>query len=184
MGCLYFIFSLFKKNKKSYTKDPDDEYEIINQRAKLIHIMYSKDTCPYRIVDSQMDFECPICLSIMKSGTSVCYVTCGVGHGFHRKCLDRWAEESNKCPICRYHKPISISLEIIFRIYHIGGCLFRLEYRFVEDEEYRIAFIPDTPIGVIIKKAYMNAFNRNVTWEISTEGVMDWRIHHFISSIW
>ena len=42
--------------------------------------------------------ECPICYEKMTKETST-ITSCK--HMFHRKCLERWTEERQTCPLCR-----------------------------------------------------------------------------------
>lgn len=41
--------------------------------------------------------ECPVCYEELTSGV---YKT-ECGHAFHWKCMNRWMEKNNTCPICR-----------------------------------------------------------------------------------
>ena len=45
--------------------------------------------------------ECPICLVDFFEHEQVTACEEGCGHWFHRECLFRWLEESEKCPCCR-----------------------------------------------------------------------------------
>jgi Ring finger domain len=42
--------------------------------------------------------ECPICYEDMNEHLTK--LKCG--HTFHKRCLDRWAQEQCTCPYCRY----------------------------------------------------------------------------------
>ncbi|EEF35262.1 zinc finger protein, putative [Ricinus communis] len=44
--------------------------------------------------------DCPICLEEICDGVELIKVPCN--HIFHEKCIFRWLENRNSCPICRY----------------------------------------------------------------------------------
>lgn len=43
--------------------------------------------------------ECSICLEEIETRFDMSTLTCS--HGFHRKCIDKWARRQRRCPICR-----------------------------------------------------------------------------------
>ncbi|NBX48588.1 hypothetical protein EBT25_01380 [bacterium] len=44
-----------------------------------------------------MESECPVCYESLTTGV---YKT-PCGHAFHKKCMTRWTETNNTCPMCR-----------------------------------------------------------------------------------
>lgn len=44
-----------------------------------------------------MESECPVCYDSLTTGV---YKT-PCGHAFHKKCMTRWTETNNTCPMCR-----------------------------------------------------------------------------------
>ena len=46
-----------------------------------------------------IDKPCSICLSDMNKGQVVRELPCK--HTFHKKCIDKWLKQSNKCPVDR-----------------------------------------------------------------------------------
>lgn len=51
--------------------------------------------------------ECPICYECMH--TRITKLKCG--HTFHKKCIDRWAEEHCTCPYCRQRFRYELTLD-------------------------------------------------------------------------
>ena len=50
-----------------------------------------------KIITYIMNFECSICLSNEPKSLSI--INCN--HSFHSKCINRWLEQEEHCPICR-----------------------------------------------------------------------------------
>ena len=44
--------------------------------------------------------RCPVCCSTIQSFQIVRTLFCG--HRFHHECVDRWLENKNTCPVCRF----------------------------------------------------------------------------------
>lgn len=56
----------------------------------------SHDYCPHHRPDDEFP-ECSICLKAIRRTKD----TLDCSHSFHRRCIDKWFERSNACPICR-----------------------------------------------------------------------------------
>lgn len=56
----------------------------------------------YKLGESNIirDYKCSICLDSKTELISTLYCN----HSFHKKCIMKWLETSNVCPICRRHK--------------------------------------------------------------------------------
>ena len=51
--------------------------------------------------------ECPICISRFAPKQNITKFACG--HRFHTKCINRWLERNNCCPLCRATTDLSIN---------------------------------------------------------------------------
>lgn len=52
--------------------------------------------------------KCIICIEEYQSGLYKRNLSCN--HVFHKKCIDKWLQQTNKCPICRCsHCTINLS---------------------------------------------------------------------------
>merc|ERR1711865_1132943 len=47
--------------------------------------------------------DCSICVDKMLVGDSALRIPCG--HLFHKGCVRKWLQSSNKCPVCRFELP-------------------------------------------------------------------------------
>ena len=46
---------------------------------------------------------CSICLNEIKKEEDTCLIPCG--HMFHDKCINKWLDTNNTCPVCRFELP-------------------------------------------------------------------------------
>ena len=176
MGCFDFLYIFFKK--KEIKKEDEEEMNYIIPQDKVLIQEIRRKKGIFQKINYIIDFECPICLEKMENNDSVCYKTCSAGHCFHNICLMKWNKTSNKCPICLIEKPPNITNDVILRIYQIDQLLYRLEYRFVQSDTYRISFLPYNDIGTLLLKGYIKAFKKHLTWNVNNYGLLDWRIYH------
>lgn len=71
--------------------------------------------------DSTQICQCPICLDTIHNGDRIIKLECD--HSFHERCITRWCNRHNNCPMCRrpivqrdeqqQSRPISISISPI-----------------------------------------------------------------------
>ena len=57
-------------------------------------------TWRFKMDTSKQVEECSICMDIFKYGENVKELK-SCKHAFHSKCIDKWLENENKCPICK-----------------------------------------------------------------------------------
>ena len=55
---------------------------------------------PYTISKSNSDNNCVICIDNIKAKQHQRILECK--HTFHRKCIDKWFEIKDECPVCRF----------------------------------------------------------------------------------
>jgi hypothetical protein len=58
------------------------------------------DKLKIRVLDTNMSYDCAVCLSAMEKGEEVMELTCS--HTFHKQCIEPYLKDySYKCPVCR-----------------------------------------------------------------------------------
>jgi len=72
---------------------------------KLKHFKMEKKYCKKSDADpNKLEFpECSICLMEVNEGQDTILLPCG--HMFHDKCVTKWLEIHNTCPLCRFELP-------------------------------------------------------------------------------
>ena len=72
---------------------------------KLKHFKMEKKYCKKSDSDpNKLEFpECSICLMEVTEGQDTILLPCG--HMFHDKCVTKWLEIHNTCPLCRFELP-------------------------------------------------------------------------------
>ena len=72
---------------------------------KLKHFKMEKKYCKKSDSDpNKLEFpECSICLMEVNEGQDTILLPCG--HMFHDKCVTKWLEIHNTCPLCRFELP-------------------------------------------------------------------------------
>ncbi|CAH1257611.1 RING finger protein 24-like isoform X4 [Branchiostoma floridae] len=61
-------------------------------------ITYKKKKCSSNELDFLSDKTCAVCLEDFKLMEEIGLCPCG--HAFHRKCISKWLEIRNTCPMC------------------------------------------------------------------------------------
>ena len=76
-----------------------------NAIEKLKHFKMEKKYCKKSDSDpNKLEFpECSICLMEVNEGQDTILLPCG--HMFHDKCVTKWLEIHNTCPLCRFELP-------------------------------------------------------------------------------
>ena len=80
-SCVYFGHS---RNRYSYEEITDIERNVLFNSSQK---SFGQDTCR-------------ICLDEMEITEDLFRAPCR--HKFHKKCLERWSEEHNRCPMCNH----------------------------------------------------------------------------------
>ena len=82
------------------------------------------------IIDIEKSFSqdlCVICREELKNGDTLYRAPCG--HKFHKKCLKRWLQEDNRCPMCNDRielAPILVTSTSRGELGFIQHCFYRL----------------------------------------------------------
>ena len=110
------------EDEKSYKTEDDINFKKYIKKNQLEY--YDQ----YNLIDKRNDEDliCPICYYILKEP-----INCSDkknSHSFCKKCIDKYLEERNKCPICKLNFEYKINNEIYNKLNKIlFECMFKNE---------------------------------------------------------